>query len=138
MRATVEYHGIDADYPPIKVVIADGSDNEDVIIKVSDEGGGIPRSNMKRIWSYVSINDLPGVLVCSDLASHIISQLYLMPLRCIGTNSYSQLPIRKFKRAWWLLMRTWTTVLIRPWLAWDMACQLAEVTPDISAEICQL
>jgi hypothetical protein len=55
MRATVEYHGIDADYPPIKVVIADGSDNEDVIIKVSDEGGGIPRSNMKRIWSYVSL-----------------------------------------------------------------------------------
>ncbi len=54
MRATVEYHGVDADYPPIKVVIADGSDNEDVIIKVSDEGGGIPRSNMKRIWSYVS------------------------------------------------------------------------------------
>lgn len=54
MRATVEYHGIDSDYPPIKVVIADGSDNEDVIIKVSDEGGGIPRSNMKRIWSYVS------------------------------------------------------------------------------------
>lgn len=53
MRATVEYHGIDADYPPIKVVIADGSDNEDVIIKVSDEGGGIPRSNMKRIWSYL-------------------------------------------------------------------------------------
>ena len=56
MRATVEYHGIDADYPPIKVVIADGSDNEDVIIKVSDEGGGIPRSNMKRIWSYVSFD----------------------------------------------------------------------------------
>jgi hypothetical protein len=52
--ATVEYHGVDADYPPIKVVIADGSDNEDVIVKVSDEGGGIPRSNMKRIWSYVS------------------------------------------------------------------------------------
>lgn len=47
MRATVEHHGVDADYPPIKVVIADGSDNEDVIIKVSDEGGGIPRSNMK-------------------------------------------------------------------------------------------
>ncbi|KAL7535003.1 hypothetical protein ACHAXR_008153, partial [Thalassiosira sp. AJA248-18] len=39
-------------YPPIKVVIADASDNEDVIIKVSDEGG-IPRSNMNRIWSYL-------------------------------------------------------------------------------------
>ena len=63
MRATVEYHGIDADYPPIKVVIADGSDNEDVIIKVSDEGGGIPRSNMKRIWSYVST--WPNVTHCA-------------------------------------------------------------------------
>lgn len=60
MRATVEYHGVDADYPPIKVVIADGKDNEDVIIKVSDEGGGIPRSNMKRIWSYVSVKYDPS------------------------------------------------------------------------------
>jgi pyruvate dehydrogenase kinase 2/3/4 len=68
MRATVEYHGIDADYPPIKVVIADGSDNEDVIIKVSDEGGGIPRSNMKRIWSYVSFPVPPWRRVaCRDL-----------------------------------------------------------------------
>lgn len=70
MRATVEYHGVDADYPPIKVVIADGSDNEDVIIKVSDEGGGIPRSNMKRIWSYVSI-----LHVCLSLS--IVSQYSL-------------------------------------------------------------
>ena len=40
MRATVEWHGVDADFPPIKVIIADGNDNEDVVIKVSDEGGG--------------------------------------------------------------------------------------------------
>lgn len=53
MRATVEHHGIDADYPPIKVVIADGAENEDVVIKVSDEGGGITRSNMQKIWSYL-------------------------------------------------------------------------------------
>ncbi|KAL7555372.1 hypothetical protein ACA910_022359 [Epithemia clementina (nom. ined.)] len=53
MRATVEWHGIDADFPPIKVVIADGAENEDVVIKVSDEGGGITRSNMKKIWSYL-------------------------------------------------------------------------------------
>lgn len=38
MRATVEWHGVDGDFPPIKIVIADGSDNEDVVIKVSDEG----------------------------------------------------------------------------------------------------
>jgi len=54
MRATMDWHGVDADsYPPIKVVIADGKENEDVVIKVSDEGGGIPRSNMRRIWSYL-------------------------------------------------------------------------------------
>ena len=53
MRATVEWHGVDAELPPIKVVIADGKDNEDVVIKVSDEGGGIPRSNMEKIWSYL-------------------------------------------------------------------------------------
>jgi len=53
MRATVEWHGVDAEFPPIKVIIADGNDNEDVVIKVSDEGGGIPRSNTKKIWSYL-------------------------------------------------------------------------------------
>ena len=26
MRATVDWHGVDADYPPIKVIIADGKD----------------------------------------------------------------------------------------------------------------
>lgn len=50
MRATVEWHGIDEDYPPIKVIISDGEENEDVVIKVSDEGGGIKRSHMKRVW----------------------------------------------------------------------------------------
>ena len=61
MRATVEFHGIDADFPPIKVVIADGAENEDVVIKVSDEGGGIPRSNIKKIWSYLFTTADPSV-----------------------------------------------------------------------------
>ena len=61
MRATVDWHGIDSDYPPIKVVIADGKDNEDVVIKVSDEGGGIPRSNMKKIWSYLFTTADPAI-----------------------------------------------------------------------------
>ena len=52
MRATVETHGVDK-MPRIRVIIADGEDNEDVVIKVSDEGGGIKRSNMNRIWSYL-------------------------------------------------------------------------------------
>ncbi|RLN26946.1 hypothetical protein BBJ28_00002478 [Nothophytophthora sp. Chile5] len=53
MRAVVEFHGVDNEMPPIKIVIADGEDNEDVSIKISDEGGGIPRSSVSRIWSYL-------------------------------------------------------------------------------------
>lgn len=54
MRATMDWHGPDClDYPPVKVIIADGKENEDVVIKVSDEGGGIPRSNIHKIWSYL-------------------------------------------------------------------------------------
>jgi pyruvate dehydrogenase kinase 2/3/4 len=61
MRATVEWHGVDADFPPIKVIIADGNDNEDVVIKISDEGGGIPRSDMKKIWSYLFTTADPSI-----------------------------------------------------------------------------
>ncbi|GKY94164.1 hypothetical protein MPSEU_000382500 [Mayamaea pseudoterrestris] len=62
MRATVEWHGVECeDFPPIKVVIADGDENEDVVIKVSDEGGGISRSNMKKIWSYLFTTADPGI-----------------------------------------------------------------------------
>jgi pyruvate dehydrogenase kinase 2/3/4 len=39
--------------PAVAVVIADSPNNEDVIIKVMDEGGGIPRSQMDSIWSYL-------------------------------------------------------------------------------------
>jgi pyruvate dehydrogenase kinase 2/3/4 len=37
--------------PPIRVVIAEGA--EDVTIKISDEGGGIRRSGLQRIWTYL-------------------------------------------------------------------------------------
>lgn len=128
MRATVEYHGIDADYPPIKVVIADGSDNEDVIIKVSDEGGGIPRSNMKRIWSYVSFPVPPWRRVaCRDLNAMPYLCLFfsfsslLRP--CLPTTSYSRLRIRKYKRVWSPSTRTLTTASIPRWPVWDMDCR---------------
>ncbi|KAJ1961901.1 [Pyruvate dehydrogenase (acetyl-transferring)] kinase isozyme 2 [Dipsacomyces acuminosporus] len=52
LRAVVEMYGDEADsYPPIKVVVAEG--NEDITIKVSDEGGGIPRSAMEQVWTYM-------------------------------------------------------------------------------------
>ena len=33
--------------------VADGEANEDVALKVSDEGGGIARSDLRRVWSYL-------------------------------------------------------------------------------------
>ena len=52
MRAVVEFHGADCPtLPIIRVVVAEG--NEDLTIKVSDEGGGIPRSGISRIWTYL-------------------------------------------------------------------------------------
>ncbi|KAJ2724583.1 [Pyruvate dehydrogenase (acetyl-transferring)] kinase isozyme 2 [Coemansia sp. Benny D115] len=52
LRAVVELYGDEAErYPPIKVVVAEG--NEDITIKVSDEGGGIPRSAMEQVWTYM-------------------------------------------------------------------------------------
>ena len=60
MRATVETHrrnielralDPDTDLPPIKVIIVMGE--EDVTIKVSDKGGGIPRSDLHKLWTYM-------------------------------------------------------------------------------------
>jgi len=45
----------------VTVVIADGADNEDVVIKVADEGGGIPRSQVEKIWSYLFTTADPSV-----------------------------------------------------------------------------
>ena len=52
MRAVVEFHGVNrGPLPKIRVVFAEGE--EDVTLKTSDEGGGIPRSGISKIWSYL-------------------------------------------------------------------------------------
>lgn len=52
LRAVVETHGTDSEeFPAIKVIVADGK--EDITIKVSDEGGGIPRSAIPLVWTYM-------------------------------------------------------------------------------------
>lgn len=38
--------------PPVKIILSASEDTEDVVIKISDEGGGIPRSGIQRIFSY--------------------------------------------------------------------------------------
>jgi pyruvate dehydrogenase kinase 2/3/4 len=61
LRATMETHGGDGILPVVKVIIADGSDNEDVVIKIADEGGGIRRSQMDKIWSYLYTTASPQI-----------------------------------------------------------------------------
>lgn len=60
LRAVVERFGADYEdraakessgYPPIKVIVVEG--REDITIKISDEGGGIPRSAIPLIWTYM-------------------------------------------------------------------------------------
>jgi pyruvate dehydrogenase kinase 2/3/4 len=52
LRAVADrYKDSDVPAPAIRVVLAEGS--EDVCIKISDEGGGIPRSGLKNIWTYL-------------------------------------------------------------------------------------
>jgi pyruvate dehydrogenase kinase 2/3/4 len=53
LRATAETHADAKVLPNVTVVIADGTDNEDVVIKISDQGGGIARSQVDKIWSYL-------------------------------------------------------------------------------------
>jgi pyruvate dehydrogenase kinase 2/3/4 len=67
LRAVVERYGTDPSaspssessfapapggmFPPIKVIVVEG--NEDITIKISDEGGGIPRSAIPLVWTYM-------------------------------------------------------------------------------------
>lgn len=49
LRAVVEKHPMKL--PPVRIIIAEG--NEDLTIKISDEGGGIKRSGMPFIFTYL-------------------------------------------------------------------------------------
>lgn len=53
LRAVVERYGPDREdhFPPIKVIVVEGK--EDITVKISDEGGGIPRSAIPLIWTYM-------------------------------------------------------------------------------------
>lgn len=52
LRAVVELHGAENEnFPVTKVIVAEG--REDITIKISDEGGGIPRSSIPLAWTYM-------------------------------------------------------------------------------------
>ena len=51
MRAVVEYHKSINNLPDVKVLVARG--DHDVTIKISDQGGGIPRHKTDRLFHYL-------------------------------------------------------------------------------------
>lgn len=68
LRAVVERYGVENEdhFPAIKVIVVEGK--EDITIKISDEGGGIPRSEMPLVWTYMyttaQSEDLGELLAC--------------------------------------------------------------------------
>lgn len=111
MRAIVELNNSNEDPPLIRIVIAEG--HEDVTIKVSDEGGGIPRSGMSRIWTYLyttamppdSLADTPyhsdfhapfaglgyGLPISRLYARHFGGDLQVISMEGYGTDAYLHL-----------------------------------------------
>ncbi|XP_076679032.1 pyruvate dehydrogenase kinase isoform X2 [Andrena cerasifolii] len=51
MRAVMEHHEAEGKYPPIEVIVSRG--REDICVKMSDRGGGIPRSQMDHLFKYM-------------------------------------------------------------------------------------
>ena len=81
-----------------------------VVIKVSDEGGGIARSNMNRIWSYlynspgeyVSLKDFEtssplaglgyGLPISRNFCRYFGGELIVMSMEGYGTDAFIYLP----------------------------------------------
>jgi pyruvate dehydrogenase kinase 2/3/4 len=105
MRATVLFHHDAKHLPAVRAIIADG--DEDIAIKISDKGGGIPRSEVRRIWTYFSSTatnpeaETPYHLDMDPLAGYGVGlpmtrlyaryfggDLQLMPMQGYGTDAY--------------------------------------------------
>ncbi|KAH7666553.1 [Pyruvate dehydrogenase (acetyl-transferring)] kinase protein [Dioscorea alata] len=111
LRAVQEHFAdSDKDVPPVKIIVADGA--EDVAIKISDEGGGIPRSGLPKIFTYLystakdppienySIRERGGVVMAGYGFGLPISRLYakyfggdlqIISMEGYGTDAYLHL-----------------------------------------------
>jgi len=85
LRATVERFGSSSEdtMPPMKVIVVEGK--EDITIKISDEGGGIPRSAIPLIWTYMyttmeSNDELESDFQTSDFHAPMAGFGYGLPL----------------------------------------------------------
>lgn len=114
MRATVEHHGL-SKIPDIRVVIADGESNEDVVIRISDQGGGIPRGLTDKVFSYLfttarevvpdqmdNLEDFGrenplaglgyGLPISRGYVRYFRGELQLMSMHGYGTDAFVHLP----------------------------------------------
>lgn len=51
LRAVMEYHNSSTEFPPVSVTLSKGK--EDICLKMSDQGGGIPRSTTDHLFKYM-------------------------------------------------------------------------------------
>eukprot|EP00835_Amoeboradix_gromovi_P006770 NODE_879_length_3484_cov_0.307238.p1 type:complete len:380 gc:universal NODE_879_length_3484_cov_0.307238:2788-1649(-) len=78
LRATVETHE-EEKYPTIKLIVAEGK--EDITIKLSDEGGGIPRSGIPLIFTYLyTTAEPPEVSLTDDFKAPLAGLGYGLPI----------------------------------------------------------
>ena len=88
LRATVEKviaknkskDRYDLTFPDIKVIITEGT--EDLTVKISDEGGGIARSNMPLVWTYLYTTMPEDEQI--GLMSEELSQNFRIPMAGYG------------------------------------------------------
>lgn len=84
LRAVVERYGTENEdhFPAIKVIVVEGK--EDITIKISDEGGGIPRSEVPLAWTYMYTTarseDLDPDFQSSDFHAPMAGFGYGLPL----------------------------------------------------------
>ncbi|XP_071703021.1 pyruvate dehydrogenase (acetyl-transferring) kinase, mitochondrial-like [Rutidosis leptorrhynchoides] len=72
LRAVQEqYMNTDKIAPPIRIIVADGE--EDVTIKISDEGGGIARSGLPSIFTYLYSTAINPLSDQSDISDDIVT-----------------------------------------------------------------
>ena len=65
MRAIIEHHGEAAkSYPPIQTLVVKGK--EDLSIRITDLGGGIPQSKLNHVFKYM-YSTAPRPSITSDV-----------------------------------------------------------------------
>lgn len=97
LRAVVERYGHENEdaLPPIKVIVSEG--REDITIKISDEGGGIPRSAIPLIWTYMYTTmqgqDLQQDFQDTDFKAPMAGFGYGLPLSRLVRYIFFSLPV---------------------------------------------